>query len=255
MRRGLLLVIPALILAVASAYARPVGFAAVRAPMAQLAVDAFPDLPRPVTMPVVRTPPVPRIVLGVRTTRLLVALTFDLDMTPQMASMAHAGVFWVNTDAIGYLQSNEIHATLFMTGMWAEMYPTVARRLAENPNFEIGNHTYSHPAFHVPCYRLGWVNRSVQALQISFAQQAIQRVTGVTPRYFRFPGGCYDRQALDLVHAAGLVPIQWNVNSIDAFNPLSQQIASVVLSAVRPGSIVVMHLQGGANAPGTATSS
>jgi peptidoglycan/xylan/chitin deacetylase (PgdA/CDA1 family) len=172
-------------------------------------------------------------------------------MTPQMASAARAGASWVNTNAIGYLRANNVHATLFMTGLWAEMYPAVARQLATDPNFEIGNHSYSHPAFHAPCYRLSWVSRAAQAQQISFAQQAIQRVTGVTPRYFRFPGGCYDHQALDLVHASGLIPIQWNVNSIDAFNPHWQQIASVVLSDVKPGSIVLMHLQGGPNAPGT----
>ena len=58
-------------------------------------------------------------------------------------------------------------------------------------------------------------------------------MTGLTPRYFRFPGGCYDRQALDLVHASGLIPVQWSVNSIDAFNPHSQQIASIVLVSGR----------------------
>jgi peptidoglycan/xylan/chitin deacetylase (PgdA/CDA1 family) len=73
----------------------------------------------------------------------------------------------------------------------------------------------------------------------------------MTPRYFRFPGGCYDRQALDLVHAAGLTPIEWDVNSIDAFNPHPEQISSTVLSQVKHGSIVIMHLQAGANAPAT----
>ena len=254
MRRGVFLVVPALMLAALAADARPVSPAIPRPTIAKLAIDldSTPDLIR-LPAPVANPPPAPRLVLAARTSQPLVALTFDLDMNPQMAAVARAGTVWVNTDAIGYMQANKIHATLFMTGMWVEMYPSVARRLAADPDFEIGNHSYSHPAFHAPCYRLGWVSRAAQTQQISFAQQAIQRVTGVTPRYFRFPGGCYDRQALDLVHAAGLIPIQWNVNSIDAFNPHAQQIASIVLSGVKPGSIVVMHLQGGTNAPGTAT--
>jgi hypothetical protein len=45
--------------------------------------------------------------------------------------------------------------------------------------------------------------------------------------------------------------VQWNVNSIDAFNSYPQQIVSTVLSEVKPGSIVVMHLHGRANAPAT----
>jgi len=244
--------IPALLLAALDAVPPPGGTAIIRPLVAKLAVDldSAADFIRPPAA--AQPPPAPRIVLAANTAQPLVALTFDLDMTPQMAAVARTGAVWINTDAIGYLQANQIHATLFMTGMWAEMYPAVARRLASDPDFEIGNHSYSHPAFHAPCYRLSWVSRAEQAQQISFAQQAIQRVTGVAPLYFRFPGGCYDREALDLVHAAGLIPVQWNVNSIDAFNPHAQQIASVVLSSVKPGSIVVMHLQGGANAPGTA---
>jgi hypothetical protein len=53
------------------------------------------------------------------------------------------------------------------------------------------------------------------------------------------------------VHAAGLIPVQWNVNSIDAFNSYPQQIAGTVLAGVKPGSIVVMHLTQ-SNAPSTA---
>jgi peptidoglycan/xylan/chitin deacetylase (PgdA/CDA1 family) len=195
--------------------------------------------------------PVPRLILAATTTSPAVALTFDLDMNAGMATAARGGAVWINRDALSYLESHKIHATLFMTGMWAEVYPTLARQLAANPNFEIGDHSYSHPAFHTPCYRLEGVSRAEQARQIQVAQKAIQRSTGVLPRYFRFPGGCYDRQALDLVHAAGLIPVQWSVNSIDAFNTYPQQIASTVLSEVKPGSIVVMHLHGRANAPST----
>lgn len=198
-----------------------------------------------------RTAPDPRVIMGAATASRVVALTFDLDMDAQMAAAARAGAVWINKDALSYLEAHNIHATIFMTGMWAEIYPGVARELATNSNFEIGDHSYSHPAFHTPCYRLGGVTRTEQARQIRLAQAAIHRSTGVLPKYFRFPGGCYDRQSLDLVHASGLVPVQWNVNSIDAFNAYPQQIVSAVLSQVKPGSIVVMHLHGRANAPAT----
>src|ERR1700716_135614 len=111
------------------------------------------------------TPP-PRVVLGAQTTRSLVALTFDLDMNAEMAAAARSGFKWINADGTGYLESSKVHATIFMTGMWAEVYPAEARRLAANPNFEIGNHSYSHPAFHSPCYRLGSVSRTAQAGQV-----------------------------------------------------------------------------------------
>jgi len=252
MRRGLLLVIPAFLLAAVSTYPQPTTAKVVSRPV-QALVDysPLPALQQEIR-PVVTSPaPVPRVVLGVHTTRPLVALTFDLDMTPDMAAAARAGFKWINTDATSYLESMNVHATLFMTGIWAEVYPAEARRLARNANLEIGNHSYSHPAFHSPCYQLAAVGHTAQLGQVQRAQQAIERVTGLTPKFFRFPGGCYDRAALDTVHAAGLIPVQWNVNSIDAFNPYPRQIASTVLNGVKPGSIVVMHLMRG-NAPSSA---
>ena len=253
-RRGAIAAVVVLLLAGTSSYTRIPNTPAITAPTAVHAAETdLRDNPRPASRLVGSGPtmPIPRVVLGAATTSKLVALTFDLDMNAGMAAAARTGAAWINKDALAYLESRNIHATLFMTGMWAELYPALAHDLASNSNFEIGDHSYSHPAFHTPCYRLGGVTRAEQARQIQLAQKAIERVTGVVPRYFRFPGGCYDRQALDLVHAAGLIPIQWDVNSIDAFNSYPRQIASTVLSEVKPGSIVVMHLHGRANAPAT----
>jgi len=196
---------------------------------------------------------VPRVIIGAKTDRHLVALTFDLDMTPQMAAQLQRGMVggWINQDALGVLRSSGTPATLFMTGMWAELYPGLARALAEEPQFEIENHSYSHPAFHLPCYLLGGVSPAGAAWQLSHAQAVLRRITGVTPRYFRFPGGCYDAAALDAVHSAGLIPVEWTVNGMDAFNPNASGVAAAVMAQVRPGAIVMLHLQGGPNAPAT----
>lgn len=136
-----------------------------------------------------------------------------------------------------------------MTGLWAGAYPDLAHGLASNPQFEIGNHTYAHAAYHVPCYRLAGLSREGLDADISASQVTIERIAGVRPTYFRFPGGCYDRAALDAVHAGGLIPVQWTVNAGDPFNPYPQQIASTVLQGIKPGTIVIMHLHPGPNAP------
>jgi peptidoglycan-N-acetylglucosamine deacetylase len=251
-RRGAIAAVLVLLLAGTSSYTRIPHTPVITAPTVAHAAEGQRDNPPRLRLVASgQITPVPRVVLGAATTSKLVALTFDLDMDAQMAAAARTGAVWLNKDALGYLESRKLHATLFMTGMWAEVYPALAREIASKPNFEIGDHSYSHPAFHTPCYRLAGVSRVEQARQIALAQKAIERSTGVLPKYFRFPGGCYDREALDLVHAAGLIPVEWSVNSIDAFNSYPQQIVSTVLSEVKPGSIVVMHLHGGANAPST----
>ena len=68
---------------------------------------------------------------------------------------------------------------------------------------------------------------------------------GRQTRYFRFPGGCYDDQALDALAPLGLTVIQWHVVSGDPFATAARPIVQAVLTGVRPGSIVVLHITEG----------
>lgn len=59
--------------------------------------------------------------------------------------------------------------------------------------------------------------------------------------YFRFPGGCYDRAALQALTPTGVTAVQWDVVSGDAFATDADAVTRQVLDGVRPGSVVVMH--------------
>ena len=182
----------------------------------------------------------------------LVALTFDADMTTGMLAQLKAGQVrsWYNQELRDLLDAEHVRATIFLTGLWAETYPEVARSLALDPNFEIGNHTYDHRAFRTPCYALsggadpGW--------EVAHSQDVIAQVTGVRPTLLRFPGDCYDRSDQAAANQAGLAVISGDVRAGDGFNPSAAGIAGTVLGQIAPGSIVVMHFQGGPNAPMTA---
>jgi peptidoglycan/xylan/chitin deacetylase (PgdA/CDA1 family) len=72
-----------------------------------------------------------------------VALTFDADMTPGMLAQLQSGQArsWYNREVRDILDAEGVRATIFLTGLWTQAYPEVARSLAEDPLFEIGNHT------------------------------------------------------------------------------------------------------------------
>lgn len=181
-----------------------------------------------------------------------VALTFDADMTPGMLAQLQRGqvASWYNAEVVEILHQESVPATLFLTGLWAETYPDVAKQLAGDPLFEIGSHTYDHAAFRVPCYALG--GAFDRAAEITRAQEAIESITGWTPKLLRFPGDCYNGDDVELAGQSGLKVISGDVRSGDGFNPSSAAIVAAVLSQVRGGSIVLMHLHGGPNAPYTA---
>ena len=182
----------------------------------------------------------------------VLALTFDADMTPYMLGQLQRGAVasWYNGEVVDVLRQEGVSATIFLSGLWAQTYPDVARALASDPNFEIGSHTFDHRAFRTPCYNLSAATD--RAWEIQAAQDSIRAATGVTPRLLRFPGDCYDATDVGLAAAGGLSVISGDVRGGDGFNPSSATIVRTVLSQARAGSIVLLHLQGGPNAPMTA---
>ncbi|WP_418961517.1 polysaccharide deacetylase family protein [Streptomyces tritici] len=172
----------------------------------------------------------------------VVALTFDADMTADQGPRAAGGERFDNPQLIATLRRLKVDATVFMTGRWAEEYPDQARSIGTDPLFELANHSYSHHAFASPCYGLPTVARGEMAADVSRAFEAFRRAgaRNVVP-YFRFPGGCYDDEALRALAPAKVTAVQWDVVSGDAFAKDGNAVAEQVLAGVRPGSLVVMH--------------
>ncbi|MFE7957619.1 polysaccharide deacetylase family protein [Streptomyces sp. NPDC057413] len=172
----------------------------------------------------------------------VVALTFDADMTADQGPRAAAGEHFDNPGLIQALRTLKVPATVFMTGRWAQQYPAQARAIDHDPLFEIANHSYSHYAFTGDCYGLPTVGPDRMRDDVERAYAAF-RAAGVKDArpYFRFPGGCYDRDALKALSGTGVTAVQWDVVSGDAFATDADAVVRQVLDGVRPGSVVVMH--------------
>ncbi|MET9320631.1 polysaccharide deacetylase family protein [Streptomyces sp. NPDC003038] len=171
-----------------------------------------------------------------------VALTFDADMTSDQGPRAASGERFDNPELIATLRALQVPSTIFMTGRWAEEYPDQAKSIGTDPNFEIANHSYSHHAFTSPCYGLPALDSAAARADVDRAFAAFHKAGAVnTVPYFRFPGGCYDDQALRALSAAKVTAVQWDVVSGDAFATDPDAVAEQVLAGVKPGSVVVMH--------------
>jgi peptidoglycan/xylan/chitin deacetylase (PgdA/CDA1 family) len=171
-----------------------------------------------------------------------VALTFDADMTAGQGPRAARGEHFDNPALIASLRKLNVPSTIFMTGRWADQYPDQAKAIGNDPLFEIANHSYSHYAFTSPCYGLPVVAKDAMQADVDRASAAFRKAgaRNVVP-YFRFPGGCYNDEALRALAPTKLTAVQWDVVSGDAFATDADAVAEQVLSGVRPGSLVVMH--------------
>jgi peptidoglycan/xylan/chitin deacetylase (PgdA/CDA1 family) len=188
------------------------------------------------------------------TDKNIVALTFDADMTPGMLNELRSKkvASWYNEKVIAALRQEQVPATLFMTGLWIEAYGDATKDLSADPLFELGSHSYSHGAFHSPCYRLSPIPEAKQTDEIQKTDALLKKYTVSYKKYFRFPGLCYDALSAKKVTDQGYTVVGGDVDGADAFVNSPKWTASDIVAHVRPGSIVVLHMHGGRNAPDTA---
>ncbi|MEV0791660.1 polysaccharide deacetylase family protein [Kribbella sp. NPDC050459] len=186
--------------------------------------------------------------------RKLIALTFDADLTALMRRRLVSGQVksYYNKALIDELRALHVPATMFLTGMWMEQYPQVVKELAADPLFELGTHTYDHRGFTKHCYTLGTVPRAQMLTDVQRAVVQLDQLDPHATRWFRFPGGCYDTTALHELAPAGVTAVGLDVPGADGFAKSPQPIIKQVLDHVQNGSIVVLHMHGGDNAPYTA---
>ncbi len=180
----------------------------------------------------------------------LVALTFDLceqadDRTGYDRSI-------VNT-----LREKKVAATFFAGGKWMRSHEDKTLQLMADPNFEIGNHGWTHGNLHVlkgqamrdqivwtqAEYERIWeiLNRRAKSAGLEKQMAGIPR----QPLTLRFPYGTCSAEALQAVNGLGLSAIQWDVVSGDAAPGLSPaQMARRVIQEAKPGSVIVFHGNG-----------
>lgn len=164
----------------------------------------------------------------VETTRPLVALTFD-------ACPTRAGARGFDREVFEILRRERVPATIFVSGRWIESHWDEARELAAEPLVELGNHSYRHPPFsRLDVARVREEIATTDRLIGALGRQSV----GVRP-----PFG--DWAAWLPAHTSGQPVILWDVVSGDAGGHLSAaSIVSRVSSGVRPGSIVIFHING-----------
>lgn len=183
------------------------------------------------------------------------ALTFDGDQE------AHG-----TAELLALLRRRGVHATLFVTGRFAELHPLLLKQAAEDGH-EIGNHTYSHP--HLTTWAENHrhdtrpdVTRAVLQHELRRAAAAIEKAIGRPPApLWRAPFGEHNGAIRAWAAELGLVHVDWTRGCGDALDaldwvedPSSRRYMGPEAMARRlfhlesqcgvplDGSIVLMHL-------------
>lgn len=154
----------------------------------------------------------------------LVALTFDDGGSAPWRSI-------LNT-----FRSYRMHGTFFPLGSYVAADPALARRCVREGH-GIGTHGWTHALM---------THQTAGQIQSEWARSAAAwwKATGCSPMpYCRPPYGAVNAATIRASAAAGYCRvILWDVDPQDWSQPGAGVIASRVLSHVRPGSIVCLHL-------------
>ncbi len=132
------------------------------------------------------------------------------------------------------LEENDVKATFFLVGQWAEKYPDSVKALYD-AGHELGNHSFSHPDMTAK-------SRDEVAKQIRRCDDTIERITGTRPKLFRAPSGSYNNTVVEVAESLGHSVIQWDCDSRDWKGPSAKEMTRNVLKGVQPGSITLFHV-------------
>jgi peptidoglycan/xylan/chitin deacetylase (PgdA/CDA1 family) len=161
-------------------------------------------------------------------TQPYVALTFDLCQNPAHPAGFDEGIYQA-------LVAADAPATFFVGGDWARTHPDEVLLLADNPLFELGNHSWSHPDL------IDLTEGEIRD-EIRKTQDILYQLTGRQPHLFRLPSGLYNDLVLSVIAHQGLYTIQWDVVTADPVPDNSaENINKIVREQVQNGSIIIMH--------------
>ncbi|GKX66074.1 polysaccharide deacetylase family protein [Inconstantimicrobium mannanitabidum] len=158
-----------------------------------------------------------------------VAITFDVN--------------WAETDYLDdilkILKDKNVKATFFVMGGWVNYSQENQEKLKRiyEGGHEIGNHSYMHPDFKK-------ISNTRMIEEIQKTNDIVKKVVGVTPKYFRFPSGSYNSNAVVTLRNNKYTPIQWDVDSIDWKNKSEQFEYDRIIKKAKSGSIILYHNNG-----------
>ncbi len=150
-------------------------------------------------------------------------------------------------ELIDYLRNEKVPATLFISGKWIDSQFANFLDLSRDSLFEIENHGLNHR----PCsvkrdsiYGIhGTANIEEAFDEVEANARKIEAITNHYPHFYRSATAFIDEAGASMASRLGITTISYQVLSGDAM-PFETEsaIEENVLKNVKPGAIVIMHL-------------
>lgn len=149
-----------------------------------------------------------------------VSFTFDdgphLEVTPKVLDV---------------LREANVKAAFFVIGRNAEKYPQLVQKILDEGH-TVGNHTYNHAYV---------FSKAAAEQQVTEGRDAIEKVIGRKPNYFRPPFGVMTPEIARAVRKANCAVIGWDLRSQDGRIRTKEATIKRVSSHLKKSTVLLFH--------------
>lgn len=134
------------------------------------------------------------------------------------------------------LAQENIKATFFVTGRFAEKFPELVEEIYQ-AGHEIGNHGYKHP-------HPDQLSVAQNQKDITQAEAVLEKLTGEKPTLYAPPYGERGETCLQAAEQCGYTTILWTLDTVDWEKPAPSHdtlVQRVTGEKLTSGAIILMH--------------
>jgi polysaccharide deacetylase family sporulation protein PdaB len=136
-------------------------------------------------------------------------------------------------DILKQLEQNQVQATFFVSGEWAERHPEILEKITDGKH-EIGMLGYRYKSY--LDQETAAVRKDLLHAREVFGKLGYEDITLLRP-----PSGHFDKEIIELAEGLDFQVVHWNVSSDDWNNPGTMQITDNVMKQTENGDIILMH--------------
>lgn len=136
-------------------------------------------------------------------------------------------------DILKQLESDQVQATFFVSGEWAERHPDILKKITEDKH-ELGMLGYRYKSY---------LNQDIEQVRkdLFHAQEVFKTLGYPDIDLLRTPSGHFNKEIIALAEQLGFKVIHWNINPNDWKNPGTEIIVNTVMERTTNGDILLLH--------------
>lgn len=136
-------------------------------------------------------------------------------------------------EIIDVLKENDVQATFFVSGEWAERHPDFLKHITDQSH-ELGMLGYRYK---------NYLEQDIDQVRkdLIYAREVFRKLGFDNIKLLRTPGGEFNKETVELAKNLNFEVIHWSVNTHDWERPGVDSIIQTTLNETKSGDIILMH--------------